>query len=266
MRIETLVVTIDQADFSLIKKMNIQTEAIIGNQCDRHSREEFEFNGNRIIYMNSKERGVGKNRNLILKNATADICVFADDDMQFVDGYPAIVASAFSKCPAADVLIFNLIEKKVRRPVTKKISRVHWFNYARYGAARIAIRRESIQSLGICFNLSFGGGAKYGSGEDTIFLRDCLKEGLKIYAVPYALAEIDQESASTWFEGYNEKFFRDKGALYLCLHPVLWPVYFVRYIIRHQINNKNAVSVFRAMRLMTEGAREYKYGRSNRGF
>ena len=92
--------------------------------------------------------------------------------------------------------IFNLIEKNPRRNNNKKIIRVRRHNYAKYGAARMAFRREAVQSSGISFNLSFGGGARYGSGEDTVFLKECLDKGLRIYAVPYFLAEIDQEAGA----------------------------------------------------------------------
>ena len=258
MKIETLVATINQEDYLLVEKMNIQTAAIIGNQCGRLSNEEFEFRGNRIVYLNSADRGVGKNRNLLMQNASADICVFADDDMTFVQGYPETAEKAFRECPDADILIFNLIEKHPWRPFTEKIARIRGYNYAKNGAARIAFRRESLSAAGIHFNLSFGGGTEHGSGEDTIFLRDCLKKKLKIYAVPYALAEIDQESVSTWFEGYNEKFFLDKGALYLCLHPVLWPVYSVRYVIRHRKKSGNTMSPVKALGLMIKGGMDYK--------
>ena len=36
----------------------------------------------------------------------------------------------------------------------------------------------------ITFSLLFGGGAKYSNGEDSLFLKDCLKYGLVVYAVP----------------------------------------------------------------------------------
>ena len=88
MKTETLVATIDQTDMSLIGKMNIQTDALIGNQCGRVSEETVYLNGNRIVYLNTAERGVGRNRNLLIERATGDICICADDDMRFKDGYP----------------------------------------------------------------------------------------------------------------------------------------------------------------------------------
>ncbi len=257
MKTETLVATIDQTDMSLIGKMNIQTDALIGNQCGRASEETVYLNGNRIVYLNTAERGVGRNRNLLIERATGDICICADDDMRFKDGYPEIAMKAFGECPDADILLFNLIEKNPRRYINKKIMRVRRHNYAKYGAARMAFRREAVQTSGISFNLSFGGGARYGSGEDTVFLKECLDKGLRIYAVPYFLAEIDQAAASTWFSGHDVKFFRDKGALYACLHPIAWRAYIIRFVIRYRKKYSGEMTLMQALKHMLAGGREY---------
>lgn len=258
MRIETLVVTVDQHDHSLPERMNLQTDALIGNQADFEAEEQVIRNGCRVTFLTDTLRGVGRNRNKVLRRASAEICVFADDDMRFVDGYPQIVEKAFSECPDADILVFNLIEKNPRRYVNRKIFPVGYANYARYGAARIAIRRQSIMDSGIRFSLLFGGGAKYGSGEDTIFLRECLKAGMKIMAVPYALAEIDQTAESTWFRGYNEKFFRDKGALYSCLYGKAAALFCARYLIKYRRKYQSDYSAWDAWRTMGEGIRDYQ--------
>lgn len=255
MKLETLVVTVDQRDHALVEQMNIQTAAMIGNQCGRNAVDSFDYRGNSIVYYHTDQRGVGRNRNLLLEKATGDLCILADDDMRFVDGYPQIAEKAFASCPQGDILIFNLIEKDPHRYVNRKIKRVRWYSYAKYGAARLAFRREPLQKTQLRFSLLFGGGAKYGSGEDTLFLRDCLKRGLKIYAVPYALAEIDQSAASTWFTGYNETFFFDKGVVYRHLHPVAWPLYDLRYVIRYRKKHRGGVSVWKAAKCMLTGSR-----------
>lgn len=254
MKLETLVATIDQKDHTLVEKMNIQTGAVIGNQCGQDSVETFLYKGNPIVYHNTAQRGVGRNRNLLMDNMTGDICVMADDDMRFVDGYPQIAQEAFDACPRGDVLIFNLIEKTPRRYVNRKITRVRWYSYAKYGAARLAFRRAPLQTAGIRFSLLFGGGAKYGSGEDTIFLRDCLKKGLRIYAVPYALAEIDQTAASTWFTGYNETFFFDKGVVYKYLHPAAWLLYDLRFLLCYRKKHRGGLPLWKAMKRMLSGS------------
>ena len=86
MTIEVLVATMNQEDdCSLHIDMNIQSDAIIGNQCGRNEIKELEYNGHRIKYLSFAEKGVGLNRNNALMRSTADICVLADDDQIFVD-------------------------------------------------------------------------------------------------------------------------------------------------------------------------------------
>ena len=75
-----------QSDFSKIKEMNIKSDVIFANQCDHTSYEELEFDGHTAKMISTATRGVGKNRNLALIYASADICLFADDDVTYDDG------------------------------------------------------------------------------------------------------------------------------------------------------------------------------------
>ena len=43
MTLEVLVSTMYQKDYSLLDRMNIQTDAIVVNQCNENSIEEFEY-------------------------------------------------------------------------------------------------------------------------------------------------------------------------------------------------------------------------------
>lgn len=113
MSIQVLVATIGQKEniLGLLERMNIQSDAIIANQCERNVIVDFDYKGYRIKYLSFAERGVGLNRNNALMRATADICILADDDLVFVDDYVKIVKKVFNDNPNADVVIFNLIEK-----------------------------------------------------------------------------------------------------------------------------------------------------------
>ena len=224
--------------------MKIQTDALIGNQCGRNEVHEFENNGHRIQYVSTDTRGVGTNRNEVLLRAWGDICVLADDDMTFLDGYENLVREWFEKLPDADMLIFNL-EGGKKRYKHKKITRIHFWNYGKFGAARLAFRRKALQFSGIMFHTMFGGGCPYSCGEDTLFLRDCLHKGLRIYGVPVSLAQI-QDGDSTWFHGYTDKYFLDKGVLYYVLNRRLcrlhaW-IHCMRYRRKyHEYGWRNAV-------------------------
>ncbi len=227
MTIQVLVATVDQDDCSLVEKMNLQTDAIIGNQCSRNEVVETDYKGHSIKWFSFNERGVGLNRNNALMRANADIVMFADDDMIFVDNYDAIVKAAFQKIPQADVIIFDLkYADKPRKPI-KKVERLTAKKCMRFGTARISAKLNSLRINGISFNLCFGGGAQFSSGEDSLFLMDCIRHNLKIYSFPAVIAELD-DRASTWFSGYNDKFFFDKGVLFSCLfHKISYLYAFV---------------------------------------
>ncbi len=233
--IEVLISTMHQKDTQLVEKMHLQSDAIIINQTDSHGFQEFISNGHKVRFYSFAERGVGLSRNSALMRATGDICVLADDDMVFMDNYCATVQRVFDQNPSADVIIFNIIENgPTRRRTNTKIKKIHKLNYMNYGAARIAFRRSAVSYWGISFNQNFGGGTQHQSGEDTLFLRDCLATGLKIIAVPEAIAVLEDNRPSTWFHGYNRKYFFDKGVLLAIGHPVLAPLFCLYLALRHK--------------------------------
>lgn len=233
MNIQVLVATMNQQDHSLLEKMNIQSDVIVGNQCDYNSIECFEYNGYSAKYLNFAERGVGLNRNNALMRATGDICLFADDDMVYVENYKELIERAFLNYPDADIIAFNLIEKNPTRYIINKAKRIRFYNFLTYGTARIAVRLNKIKENGILFNLCFGGGTMHCHGEDNIFIFDCLKKGLKMYSVPISIAELTEERNSTWNLGYNQKYFCDQGILYKTISKKLWRLLCLQDSVRH---------------------------------
>ena len=239
MRIQVLVATMKQQDHSLLEKMNIQTDAIVGNQCERDEVNHFDYQGHHIDWYSFHERGVGLNRNNALMRADADIVLFADDDMVYVESYPEIIEKAFEEIPNADVIIFDLKYPHGGRAPITKIRRLKKRHCMRFGAARIAARLSKIHLNGVNFNLCFGGGAKYSSGEDTLFLNDCLNRKLKIFAYPVVIAQLQDERESTWFQGYNDKFFFDKGVLYYLLNRKLGGLFAGYHCFKHRKKYKS---------------------------
>ena len=256
-KVEVLITTVNMLDpRQVLERMNIQTPAMIGNQTNYNEVSQFQYKGMNIPVFSFFERGVGLNRNNLLLRSTADFCVFGDDDLEYVDGYEDLICDAFSLHPDADVIIFNLEEDSGQHYVTKEDFRVNYLNFMRFGAARVVVRRKSVSMNAISFNQNFGGGTQYSNGEDTIFLCDCLKRGLKIYAVNMTLAKLNEIHTSTWFEGYTEKYFSDKGILYytmfrnwtwlICLQDAL------RHYRRYNIGNP-----FCCYKMMMDGKRKY---------
>lgn len=258
MRIETLIATMDQTDHALLQRMRVETEAVVVNQCDRFQYESFENGGKTVRFYSLPERGVGLSRNFALMHASADICVFSDDDLEYRRGYSDLLLRAFESCPKADVIVFNLgvKESRRRRRAIHRRARVRWYSYMRYGSARIAVRREAVLKKNLSFPLLFGGGARFGAGEDTVFLHDCLKKGLRIYALPVLLAETD-DSTSTWFSGYNEQFFRDKGALMAAIYDRWGLLFGLGLILKNRDFFSEGISFRRGVSLLREGMHDF---------
>ncbi len=248
MKVQVLVAAMNQQDHSLLDKMNIQSDVIVGNQCSFNSIEQFEYNGHSATYLNFAERGVGLNRNNALMRATGDICLFADDDMVYVDNYCGLIQDAFKQLPDADVIIFNLEEVKTTRYVIKNVEKVGYLNYLRYGTARVAFKLKSVRENGIYFNQCFGGGTEHCHGEDNIFLTDCLKAKLKIYGVPETIAKLTEERESTWNSGYDEKYLTDQGCLYRAISRRWWKLLCLQDCVRHSAEYKLSwASAFKKM-------------------
>lgn len=150
MTLQVLVATMHQTDHSLLKEMNIQSDAIVVNQCDRNEVERFSYNGHEILWMSLNERGIGLSRNTALMRATADIVLFADEDVTYKNGYAQMVESAFENNQSADMLLFDLEAigdvKNPEKPYTFR--RVKWYNSMHYGAVHFACKRERLFAKG----------------------------------------------------------------------------------------------------------------------
>ncbi len=256
MNIQVLVAAMDQSDHSLIKKMNITTNAIIGNQCDRCSDEVFEENNKVVKYYSRADRGVGLNRNVTLLHSDDDcILLFADEDIVYHERYEEMIEKAFSEIPEADAIIFNVrtIGADVGRRENHRIRRVRFYNALNYGTPRIAVKSSSIRRNNILFHTCFGGGTRYSCGEDTLFIVDMLRAGLKLYTYPVCIAD-QYQYTSTWFNGYNEKYLHDKGALYAAISKKWAKLLCLQDLVRHKNIYKTAnLSFGRAYRLMKQG-------------
>ena len=258
-KVEVLVACMHQSDDSLYREMNLQTDAVLANQCDEYSyREYIQPNGDTVKLVSTSDRGVGKNRNKALMHATGEYVMCSDQDMIYVDGYEQIVLDAFAKCPKADIIVFNLEYLNrftpPRKP-DKKFKRVHLWNCMRYGTARVAMKKSALDKSCLSFSTLYGGGAKYSAGEDSLFIRDAFRKGLKMYTCPITIARVKQEESS-WFKGYTEKYFVDKGILIANAFPIM-KMFMIRYFAYRMRNWSKEHGYKEIVKLMKKGCKEF---------
>lgn len=255
-KIQLLVSAVEQNAAGLVQQMHICGDAVIVNQGGGYGYEELTASGHRIQVFSMAERGVGRSRNTALLHADADICVFSDEDIVLDEGYEERIRRAYDELPDADMILVNVRVAPARRTYwNEDIHRIHYRNYGRYPAYSITARHEALLRANVHYSLLFGGGAKYSNGEDSLFLRDCLKAGLKIYAHTVCIGE-EKERESTWFSGYHEKFFRDRGVLYHALYGRLALPLSFRFLWVHRQEMCREIPLRQAYRWMKDGVRE----------
>lgn len=263
MKVEVLASVMNQSMESIVKQMHLDSDAVIINQCDRLAQEQMEHNGHKVRFFSFPDRGIGRSRNEAILRADRDICLFSDEDIVYEKGYEEAIVEEFECNPKADMILFNIEVEESRRTyhITER-RKVHWYNCGRYGAVSFAIRRSSLLASGVTFSLLFGGGAKYSNGEDSLFLKEFMDKGYRVYTAPVTIGK-ETAGDSTWFAGYNEKFFHDRGVLYHYLYGKLAVAMALRFLLAHKERLCEAVSLKQAYWWMREGVREGRSGKED---
>ncbi len=255
---EILCVTMHQKDFSKLEEMNIHSNVVFANQADDTAYEEYEFDGCTAKMISTNTRGVGVNRNLSLSYASADICLLADDDVVYKDDMEKLVVSEFETHPDADIMIFHLdTSDPVRRPISyPKTKKCRGLFKMPWGGARIAFRLNSVRKANVWFSTLYGGGCIFPSGEDSKWLYDARRAGLNFYVSNQTIGEVSYE-VSSWFTGYDEKYFYGVGACYAGIHPKAAIIKYLYTAIR-TMTKESDLTFFQKMKWMRYGRKGYE--------
>ena len=116
----------------------------------------------------SDTRGLSRNRNIAIDAATATICLIADDDLSYDPDAFRNIIDVFKADPQLDIAAFRYSggdskhypdhEFDLRRP-----PKGYYIT-----SFELAFRRKRIAASGIRFDLRFGIGAEFPSGEENI--------------------------------------------------------------------------------------------------
>ena len=266
MKLELLISAVNAEADKLIEKMRVAGDAVLINQCGAEGTSEVSVQGGCVSVLSFAEKGVGKSRNRAIDAAKADVVLFADDDIVYEDGYADKVIKEFEVHPEADALFFNFEVVPERRTYyNTDFGRVHIWNGGRYPAYSIAVRRGKLGQAGVRVSELFGGGAKYSCGEDSLFIRDCLKAGLRMYRTTVCLGHEEPRPGgeSTWFKGYDEKYFFDRGVLYTYLYGALAKPMGLRYVYAKRQTMCREIPWRQAYKILKKGIKEGRNGKSN---
>ncbi len=179
----------------------------------------------------SDTKGLSKNRNIALSNATAPLLLVSDDDVVYTKERLHAVIDAFDTHQEADILTFRYessSHSKFYPALQCDLSTPEKGYYLT--SFEIALRKDSVRGK-IWFNENFGIGALFPSGEEDVFIKDCLDSGLKGLFIPLTINRHDGTTTS----GRNLMLPsrpQTKGAVFLRLHPRQWPLRMVAHALR----------------------------------
>lgn len=255
MKLEVLMSCMNQNNFDLTENMNLTTDILVINQTNENRYDERTINGNKQRMISNTQRGLSKSRNELLLNMNGDIGILCDDDVIYEKDYEEVILKAFEELKDADVIVFNInrINSKIQnRKIMTKIKKAP--KHKNYCSVQIAFKKESFYRNNLFFNVNFGAGSKYSSGEESLLLRLANKKNLKIYEYPKTIATVD-DSTSTWFIGYDKKFFYDKGAWLKEAYPKTWFIFMWYFILRFR--NKCDLSSVQIIKNLFNGIKNY---------
>ena len=254
MKLELLLSTMnlknEEENRELIKKMNVTINSLTINQItDENIIESNDLKcPNRLISV--RDKGLSKSRNMAISNSESDICIIADDDVIYKDNFQDIIYKEYDKNNKYDVICFFVEssnnERKIKRMISSKVGRLRAM---RIRSVEITFRKKSIIDNNIKFKENFGAGTCCDRGEETIFLWECIKKGLKIKFVNKKIADVSYKE-STWFKGFNEAFFVMQGQVFYELSNDFSHFLILQFAIRKYHIYRKKFSLFQVIKLM----------------
>jgi len=235
---------------------------LIVNQADFEGYVVEEKKGCCVRMISTTQRGLSRSRNMALIHAKGDICLFADDDCVFFDGYDEIIRKAFERNKDASAIAFNYSDPNRR---TKRSKTIKYEGKApknkSYSSVSLAFKRWDIQREGIWFNICLGAGSGViSAGEETVWEDELRKSGLALYQCPEYITEVQQQQ-STWFTGFNEKYFYNLGAV-LSIRYHTFKRYIYQFYYPYRLRGDTKLSFGKQLKAMMAGMKGIQKGLS----
>ena len=257
MTLEVLISTMHQVDMSVAERCRCKSDVLIINQTDKEGYDEMQVDGHTVRMYSTTQRGLSRSRNMALIHAKGDICLICDEDEIFEDDYVDKILGAFERNPKADIIAFDFNKINTRENIKNKFGSENLApRFVFYSSQSLAFRREAVIKNQVFFDVRLGTGSGFiSAGEEGAWQRLAQRKGLVRYKCPSIIATVDYGS-STWFKGYNEKYFYDLGANLHVKYQKMKYIFMFYYIWRFK--NEKAISKTAQMKYMMAGMKGFQ--------
>lgn len=263
LKLEILVATMNRTSLSFLEKMfphhNLEAlHILIINQTVKGKELSSHLQNTRVI--NAYETGLSKSRNLAIDNAIGDICLIADDDVEYLPNFENVIVASFGGVNHKSVALFKIKTFKGEAykgypNVSKKLTKRK--DIAKASSIEIAFVRADIIKKNIRFNTLYGLGSQFPSGEEYLFLKEVLNNNLSIYFDDKYIVKHKKESST--MNVTDGDFLKTKGAIYYMDYKNLAFLYAAKYVFfllrNDTIRAKNIKSTYSKI---IKGVKDYK--------
>ena len=265
MKLEVLISTYNKGLENVSKILKYQHENIkylinhqIGNFQDNDTLKK-DLLRDDVKVFSSYTQGLSNNRNEVIRKASEEICLLADDDIELISGVEKKILKAFKDNPKADIITFKMYTSSPANSKTyaKTSFKYNFRNLAKVSSIEIAFRLSSIKKYQLYFDNRFGLGAKYPMGEEYIFLTEAYKKGLNIYYCPETI--VFHPEVSTGLKQKDELIFA-KGAVFARVFGIRALLVNIYFALRKRKLYKRKYSFYRYLQLLNLGSIDYLKG------
>ena len=177
-----------------------------------------------------KSTGVTASRNAAIREATAEVLVFGEEDVTWLPAGLAEVLATFDDNPRLAVLLGRANDEtgalRKRYPAIRESANM--WNSARVGTIELAVRPELIRQANVTFDEDFGAGTPNFLGDEYIFVADANRAKLKCDYFPITFSQHPKDSSGTRFgtdadaRARSRVFDRVFGQLAPVVRAALW--------------------------------------------
>lgn len=206
-----------------------------------------------VIVVRTDSRGAAINRNNAIAHCTADIILFADDDLKYTSAQLEAVRKVFEDNPEVDLATFEATHPSgPKYPAAKcrlgdPLPKGYWVS-----AYQIAYRREAVGDL-LC-HPEFGAGApKFTGADDELFLLSAIRRGLNCTFFPINICTHPDLSTGTT-QTLSPGNLRAIGCYIRIAYRRTWLLRLVLKAAR--VVRARQAGVFKAVRYLAAGAAE----------
>lgn len=157
--------------------------------------------------------GLSKNRNVLIEASNAEIVLFADDDIDFLDDFDRTLRLAHEQFPSSGVITFQTESANRPKQYVNRSFRHSYASAMRVSSIEISAKRAFLIEAGIRFDENFGLGTYNPSGEEFIFTCDCIRARLSPLSFPESINRHDHVSSGADFYS-REDLIRAKGRMF----------------------------------------------------